>query len=122
MGGGVTNDPQVIDKDEELAALRTEVSRLAGISEAYASAQQRVERAEEMAQWAERNEARANEEAMEARAMCNEVRMRVHAQECVADYRRRAQTAERKLSRVKAQLNVTDMAGVIQLLDNWDEI
>ena len=87
-----------VDKDAVIASLQAELAGLAGIAEAYIECQERCERAEQMAAWAERNEAQADAEAMAARAMLDEARLAEHTRQRIADYRQRSQGAERELT------------------------
>lgn len=94
-GGGTVTKSEYSSPEAEIAALREEIRNLAV---GYAASEQRAARAEEMAEWAEKQERIAQEEARVDREFAQGRRAEVFAQERVAEYRQRAQTAEKELA------------------------
>lgn len=86
------------DPDAEIAALREEIRNL---TIGYAASEQRAAAAEESAKEAERCEQAALKEAAADREFAQGKRAEAFAKERVAEYRERAQTAERELADIK---------------------
>lgn len=99
MGGGTFNPEKPVFPGQpyDVDSLRRELAGLAGIAEAYAEIKKRLDHEVEMREWAEREEEIARREAEDARHQLDQARLAEHTRQRIADYRQRAQGAEREL-------------------------